>query len=76
MAGYGEGSVRLLWIDRTRRARRVWRNRASGRSGLCCLWTHLAVDTRGQGVALNGLRSNPASTSLNERIALKLTVES
>jgi hypothetical protein len=75
MAVYAEGSVRLLWIDRTRRAP------GCEETGLLCDPDYVVSgrigpgNTRGRNVAFIGLRSKLPSTNLDERIGLLATAE-
>jgi len=72
MAAYVEGSVRLRWIDRTKRARL-----GAEEPDFWAIQIMLSLDASGRrysrtGCRSKGLRSNPASTSLGERIGLLL----
>jgi hypothetical protein len=70
MAAYVEGSVRLRWIDRTRRAAGCGGTGPLGDPNYLVSGPIGPGNSRGQGIALKGLRSNPALASLNERIGL------
>jgi hypothetical protein len=70
MAAYIEGSVRLRWIDRTRRAAGCGGTGHLGDPNYLVSEPIGPGNTRGRNVAFIGPRSNPASTSLGECIGL------
>jgi hypothetical protein len=75
MAAYVEGSVRLRWIDRTRRAAGCGGTGPLGDPNYLVSGRIGPGNTRGRNVAFIGRRSNPTSTSLGERIDLFSSVE-
>jgi len=70
MAAYIEGSVRLRWIDRTRRAAGCGGTGHLGDPNYLVSGRIGSGNTRGRNVAFIGRRSNPASTSLGECIGV------